>query len=78
MAEKIEDISRARIVRASAEALGRYLQDKRLLEKKIWQLQMTELEGMVDAAISAFIVEEARERQSRGAETTPGDTDFVD
>ena len=37
MAAEIEDLCRKRIIRSTAEALGSYLQERRLTEKKIWQ-----------------------------------------
>lgn len=69
MAEEIdrEADRRARIVQAAATAVGQWLQDKRLLEKQIWQLRMTELESIVDVAMSAFIIEQSRQAQEPDA-----------
>ena len=73
MAEQVtsETESRARIVRAAALRVGAKLEAMRLLDKKIWQLQMSELESVVEASISAFLVEEASERQRRESEVLP-------
>lgn len=67
----VEDDSRKRIIAATALHLGEWLQASGMLEKKIWQLQRTELEAMADVAISAFLVEEARERERREQEVLP-------
>ena len=67
----VEDDSRKRIVAATALHLGEWLQASGMLEKKIWQLQRTELEAMTDVAVSAFLIEEARERERRDREVLP-------
>lgn len=70
-ATSVEDDSRKRMVAATALHLGEWLQASGMLEKKIWQLQRVELEAMADVAISAFLVEEARERERRDLEVLP-------
>ena len=71
MAEVEDDESRKRIVRAAALVVGQWLQESCLLEKKVWQLQLPELEGLTNAAVSAFIVAESREKERRDAEPVP-------
>jgi len=78
MASEVENVSRAKIVLATAEALGEYLQGARLLDKKIWQLRMPELEGIANATVSAFIVAEAKERAMRDAEPVAAPSAFSD
>ena len=67
----VEDDSRKRIIAATALHLGEWLQASGMLEKKIWQLQRTELEAMTDVAVSAFLIEETRERERRDLEVLP-------
>ena len=78
MAEKIEAESRALIVREAAEVLGEWLQGAKLLEKRIWQLRMPELESIVDVAVSAFIVAQSREESRRDSLPAPPPSAFVD
>lgn len=70
MAEQgLEDESRSRIVRETALSLGKWLEGAKLLEKKIWQLRLEDLEKIVDVSISTFIVAESREQERRRGET---------
>ena len=71
MASQVEDLSRKRIMRLTAEGLGAYLQVMRLTEKKIWQLRMSELESISEAVVSAWIIAESKERIVRDQDPVP-------
>ena len=62
MAQTVEDRIQAEITRDAALAMGQWLQDAGLLEKKIRFLNIAELESMAVACISAYVA--TRERLS--------------